>query len=40
MFLAATLLLFLNLLTVVGTLISDILLTLADPRIRFTAQSA
>ena len=39
MFLAATLLLFLNFLTVVGTLISDILLTLADPRIRFTAQT-
>ena len=38
MFLAATLL-FLNLLTVVGTLISDIMLTLADPRIRFTAQA-
>ena len=40
MFLAATLVLFLNFLTVVGTLISDIMLTLVDPRIRFTAHTA
>ena len=40
MFLAAALVLFLNFLTVVGTFISDILLTIVDPRIRFSAQSA
>ena len=40
MFLAATLVLFLSLLTIVGTFISDILLTIVDPRIRFSAQSA
>ena len=40
MFLAATLVLFLNFLTVVGTFISDIMLTIVDPRIRFTAQAA
>ncbi len=33
-FLAATLLMFLSVLTVVGTSISDILLVLVDPRIR------
>ncbi len=36
MFLASTLLLFLNGLTIVGTFISDILLMLVDPRIRLT----
>ena len=36
MFLASTLLLFLNSLTIVGTFISDILLILVDPRIRLT----
>ena len=39
MFLAASLLLLLNALTVVGTLISDILLVVLDPRIRFEAKS-
>jgi len=34
MYLAGTILLMLSLLTVVGTLISDILLALLDPRIR------
>ncbi|MHA1216005.1 MAG: ABC transporter permease [Candidatus Thorarchaeota archaeon] len=36
MFLASSLLLFLNMLTVIGTFISDILLVILDPRIRFT----
>ena len=40
MFLAATLVLFLNFLTVVGTFLSDILLTVVDPRIRFTEQGS
>ena len=39
MFLAASLHLLLNALTVVGTLISDILLVVLDPRIRFEAKS-
>ena len=34
MFLAGTIILFLGLLTVVGTLLSDLLLVLVDPRIR------
>jgi len=38
MFLASSLLLFLNFLTVIGTLISDILLVVVDPRIRFTSR--
>lgn len=38
MFLAASLLFLLNALTLIGTLISDILLTASDPRIRFTKQ--
>ena len=38
MFLASSLLLFLNGLTVIGTLISDLLLVVVDPRIRFTAR--
>ncbi len=38
MFLASSLLLFLNCLTVIGTLISDILLVVVDPRIRFTSR--
>ncbi len=38
MFLASSLLLFLNCLTVIGTLISDIALVVVDPRIRFTAR--
>ena len=36
MFLAASLLLLLNALTVIGTLISDILLVVVDPRIKYT----
>ena len=40
MFLASSLLLFLNALTVIGTLISDILLVITDPRIRFAGQSS
>ena len=36
MFLASTLLLFLNGLTILGTFVSDLLLMLVDPRIRFT----
>ncbi len=40
MFLASSLLLFLNVLTVIGTLISDILLVVVDPRIRFTSREA
>ena len=40
MFLAAALVLFLNFLTVVGTFIFDNLLTVVDPRIRVSAQSA
>jgi peptide/nickel transport system permease protein len=39
-FLASSLLLFLNVLTVIGTLISDILLVVVDPRIRFTSREA
>jgi peptide/nickel transport system permease protein len=35
MFLAATFLMMLSILTVIGTLISDILLAWLDPRIRF-----
>jgi peptide/nickel transport system permease protein len=38
MFLASSLLLFLSVLTVIGTFISDILLVMLDPRIRFTAR--
>ena len=38
MFLASSLLLFLNSLTVIGTLISDLALVVVDPRIRFTAR--
>jgi peptide/nickel transport system permease protein len=34
MFLAGTIILFLGLLTIVGTLLSDLLLVLVDPRIR------
>jgi peptide/nickel transport system permease protein len=40
MFLASSLLLFLNVLTVIGTLTSDILLVIVDPRIRFTSKEA
>ena len=40
MFLASSLLLFLNALTVIGTLISDTLLVITDPRIRFAGQSS
>ena len=40
MFLASSLLLFLNILTVIGTFVSDILLVIVDPRIRFTEQEA
>ena len=36
MFLASTLLLFLNSLTIIGTFVSDLLLMLVDPRIRFS----
>ena len=38
MFLAGTIILFLGLLTIVGTLLSDILLVLVDPRIRLEGQ--
>jgi peptide/nickel transport system permease protein len=38
MFLASSLLFFLSVLTVIGTFISDILLIIFDPRIRFTAR--
>ena len=38
MFLAGTIILFLGLLTVVGTLLSDLLLVLVDPRIRLEGQ--
>ena len=38
MFLASTCLLFLTTLTVIGTFISDVILILVDPRIRFTEQ--
>ena len=38
MFLAGTIILFLGLLTIVGTLLSDILLVLVDPRIRLEEQ--
>jgi peptide/nickel transport system permease protein len=38
MFLASSLLLFLNSLTVIGTLISDLALVAVDPRIRFTSR--
>jgi len=37
MYLAASFLMLLSVLTVIGTLISDILLALIDPRIRFDA---
>ena len=40
MFLASSLLLFLNFLTVIGTLLSDIVLVMIDPRIRFSAQTS
>lgn len=40
MFLASSLLLFLNILTVIGTFISDIVLVIVDPRIRFTQREA
>ena len=40
MFLASSLLFFLNFLTVIGTFISDVLLVLVDPRIRFTGREA
>jgi len=40
MFLASSLLLFLSVLTVIGTFISDIVLVIVDPRIRFTGREA
>jgi peptide/nickel transport system permease protein len=40
MFLASSLLLFLSILTVVGTFVSDMLLVVVDPRIRFTKKEA
>ncbi|MGC9522990.1 MAG: ABC transporter permease [Anaerolineae bacterium] len=40
MYLATSLLLFLNILTVIGTFISDIALVVVDPRIRFTEREA
>ena len=40
MFVASTLLLFLNTLTIIGTFVSDILLVVVDPRIRFDAGEA
>ena len=39
MFLASSLLLFLNFLTVIGTLLSDLVLVMVDPRIRLSAQT-
>jgi peptide/nickel transport system permease protein len=38
MLLASSLLFFLCVLTVIGTFISDIVLVIVDPRIRFTAR--
>ena len=38
MFLAATVIMLLGLMTVVGTLISDVLLVIVDPRIRVEGQ--
>ena len=40
LYLASSLLLFLAVLTVIGTLISDILLVILDPRIRYTSREA
>ena len=40
MFLASSLLFFLNALTVIGTFVSDVALILADPRIRFSKREA
>jgi len=40
MYLASSLLLFLNILTVIGTFVSDIALVIVDPRIRFTQREA
>ncbi len=40
MFLASSLLLFLNFLTVIGTLLSDLVLVMVDPRIRLSAQTS
>ena len=40
MFLASSLLFFLNFLTVVGTFISDVVLVIVDPRIRFAGREA
>jgi len=40
MFLASSLLFFLNVLTVIGTFVSDIVLITVDPRIRFTGREA
>ena len=40
MFLASSLLLFLNFLTVIGTLLSDIVLVMVDPRIRLAARTS
>ena len=39
MYLAATIVIFLTVLTVIGTLLSDLLLAWLDPRIRFEAQA-
>ena len=39
MFLASSLLLLLNMLTIIGTLLSDLLLVASDPRIRFEARA-
>ena len=38
LFLSATIILFLGILTIMGTLISDILLVILDPRIRLEGQ--
>ena len=39
MFLAGTFVMFLSFLTVIGTLVSDVLLAWVDPRIRFGARA-
>ena len=40
MFLAGSFIMLLSILTVIGTLLSDVLLVLLDPRIRFEKQAA
>ena len=40
MFLAGSFIMLLSILTVIGTLVSDLLLVVADPRIRFEKKAA